>query len=73
MATGAGMMIRRLRGARSQRAYAELIGVSHTAVQAYERGDYTPTWPVIRTICAEADLCADERHALLDLLLQHGR
>ena len=65
-------MITGFRGDRSMIRYAEILGVSRTAVHKYEHGVIMPRWAILALIIDDANLSNEARAAFLDLVLLSG-
>lgn len=59
-------IVKKTRGSMSQRAFGRLMGVSATAVQAWERGDSVPETENLAKIAASAGYTLEELLSYLD-------
>ncbi|MEG4229446.1 helix-turn-helix transcriptional regulator [Microcoleus sp. N9_B2] len=59
-------IIRKARGTMSQRAFGQLLGVSATAVQLWERGDTVPDTDNLAKLAARSGYTLEEFLRLLD-------
>lgn len=59
-------VVRRARGARSLRVFADLVGVKAPTVQGWERGDYTPGTDYLIRLAKIAGFTLEELLSYLD-------